>query len=299
MYTRQTISIKVPILFILMTVGTLGNGFVAYVIWKTPQLQSGARILLLWLILTDVLVAITGISFTAISQLVAFLLSNDPCQFTKVIGAGFVFSKSALYASIAIMVSITVDRYLAIVHPFYYATMVNERWAKMSVAISWLFSFLTSVIHAAYLTTVDFASCKSPYSLLMECILDNGTYAVGSTIMVAVYGRIFKIAIGQRCKIHHQQVLPYAYNQDDNNRSKREFKTVRTTSMILGSFVVLWFPFEVGRFLQAIGITASYSQYLIDVGMPLGSTNHALNWVIYGLSSSEFRSAVKKFVHIK
>jgi hypothetical protein len=73
---------------------------------------------------------------------------------------------------------------------------------------------------------------------------------------------------------------------------RRELKTVRLTAGVVGAFIVLWTPYTVGRFIQVRGSSPLLAQYVSDIGMALGNFNSCINWMIYGLASSEFRKAV-------
>ena len=53
---------------VLFIVGTIGNGFMLYVIWKTPQLRSRTNILLAWLTVADITTGFTLTLYVGIYQ---------------------------------------------------------------------------------------------------------------------------------------------------------------------------------------------------------------------------------------
>jgi hypothetical protein len=63
------------------------------------------------------------------------------------------------------------------------------------------------------------------------------------------------------------------------------------TAAILGTFVILWLPYEIALCIELTGRYRIFSQYLRDVGVILGTTNHCLNWIIYGAMCRDFRHA--------
>ena len=271
-----------------------------YVIWKTSQLRSRTNILLAWLTIADILVLLIVNLFAAIHQFIIFVLCSNSCDYIKLVGASYTIVKIANQAAIGIMISIAIDRYVAIVYPFLYETLITERWAKISVTVSWVYGFTIGFMYTiSLLTRVDLSSCNTPYSMIMQCVSDNGSYVVASVTMIILYGRIFKIAMEQRSKIDIAVISSSGGGQQVNQRSgalRQELKAVRTTALIRGSFIILWFPYEVGSFLQAIGNTSPYTQMLIDVGVPIRLAKHATSWVIYGVSSREFKTAIRRFL---
>ena len=269
--------LKFCILILTVIIGTPGNAFMTYVIWKTPQLRSRTNILLAWLTIADILVLRTVNLFVAIHQFIIFVLSSNSCDYIKLVGASYTIVKIANQAAIGIMISYAIDRYVAIVYPFLYETLITERWAKMSVTVSWVYGFTIGFMYTIYLLTrVDLSSCNTPYSMIMQCVSDNGSYVVASVTMIILYGRIFKIAMEQRSKIDIDVLSSSGGGQQVSQRSgalRQELKAVRTTVLILGSFIILWFPYEVGKFLQTIRNTVHIRRCWSMLECPSGWPN--------------------------
>ena len=51
---------------------------------------------------------------------------------------------------------------------------------------------------------------------------------------------------------------------------RREFKAVYLTASIVGSFVILWIPFEVGRVMLSTGNTGTVAANLTEIGGAIG-----------------------------
>ena len=294
LFSKTSVTITFCVLVLLVLIGTTGNAFMAHTIWKTPQLRSRTNILLGWLTISDIVSGFTGTLFIAVGQLCIFVLSNNPCNYTKLLGASYTFTKTSILSSQAIMISIAVDRYVAIFHPFHYYSWITDRWVKTSVIISFASGLSIGFANAIYLVSkVDFTSCANPYSVVMQQIIDNGAYAIVSMVLIVVYGRIFKIAIAQRSKI--DVIVASSIVGHSNNgigSVRKEWKAVRTTALIIGWYVLLWFPYEVGRIMQGLGDTSSAVQIINAIGLCMGLANHACGWIIYGTSSREFREAL-------
>ena len=294
--TKTTVIIKCCIVMPIALIGIPGNGFMVYVIWKTPQLKNGTNILLAWFTISDMISCVFTSLFVAISQLVAFVIFNNPCRFVYIYGYSYIWIKIAPFSGGAMMIAIAIDRYTAIAHPFLYNTLDTSKWAKASVTISWVYGFTLAIACTAYLPYVDFSSCGTPYSVLMQCVIDFGTYIAIAPTITVLYGRVIMIAIQKRSKV---DILPMAKTdkQTSGGRFKAEMKAVKTTALIIGAFVIFWFLYFLGRLLQGIGNFNEYTQSMIDIGFSLGFFNESFNWLIYGATNKPFRLAMMKVFH--
>ena len=295
--TKTAVIIKCCIVMLIVLIGIPGNGFMVYVIWKTQQLRNGTNILLAWFTISDMISCVFTSLFVAIYQLIAFVVFSKPCLFVYIYGYSYIWIKTGPGSGAAMMLAIAIDRYTAIAHPFLYNTLDTNKWAKASVMISWAYGFALSIACTAYLPYVDFSSCATPYSIVMQCVIDFGSYIVISPAIAVLYGRVFMIAIQQRSKV---DILPNARTdkQSAGGRFRAEMKAVKTTALIVGSFVIFWFPYALGRLLQGIGNINEYTQTLIDIGFSLGFFNESFNWLIYGATNKPFRMAMMKVFHL-
>jgi len=78
---------------------------------------------------------------------------------------------------------------------------------------------------------------------------------------------------------------------------RREFKAVYLTGAIVGTFVILWFPYVLGLVLGAVGFNnAAIVDYLHLVGGGLGTLNFAFSWAIYAAVSRKYRRAYRQML---
>jgi len=78
---------------------------------------------------------------------------------------------------------------------------------------------------------------------------------------------------------------------------RREFKAVYLTAAIVGTFVVLWFPHNLGRVLESVGYDAVVTGYIFNAGGAIGSANFAFSWVIYAAVSKSYRRAYRQMLN--
>jgi len=75
---------------------------------------------------------------------------------------------------------------------------------------------------------------------------------------------------------------------------RREFKAVYLTAAIVGMFVILWIPHNLGRVLGAAGYNPVIVSYIGVAGGGIGTFNFAFSWVIYAAVSKSYRRAYRK-----
>jgi len=75
---------------------------------------------------------------------------------------------------------------------------------------------------------------------------------------------------------------------------RREFRAVYLTAAIVGVFVILWFPYTLGRVLASAGYNPVIVNYLGFATGTIGSANFAFSWVIYAAVSKSYRRAYRQ-----
>ncbi|KAF3836591.1 hypothetical protein F7725_029149 [Dissostichus mawsoni] len=134
-------------------IGIVGNSMVVAVIYSYMKLKTVANILVLNLAISDLMFLITlpmWATYTATGY-------NWPF-------GGFLCKASAglatfnLYTSIFILTALSIDRYLAIVHPMRSRMLRTVVYARITCVLIWLFAFLLSVPTALTREVHDFTN---------------------------------------------------------------------------------------------------------------------------------------------
>ena len=275
-------------------------------IWKTPHMRSNSNILVASLTFADIIMGF-GAMAQVLCQSYVYVFSGNPCHYKTVIGVFLPIIKIPPQVMNGHLISISIDRYIAIVHPLFYSTRVTTHIAYLFIAGSYFYGFMVVLPLFQYLRFVDWRSCDLPYSLKMVGILDVGSYVIISVTMVFVYANVWLIAKEHKTKIENLRVVDrledgskQSYHQhgaQPSYDSQQEFKCTRVTAIILVAYIVFWFPFTTGRFLQGIiGDMRPYTQYFVDLGISIGHFGGAINWFVYGLHNKDFRYSVSKLI---
>lgn len=126
--------VKVPIIFgLIAIVGFFGNALVVVVVIANSQMRSTTNLLIINLALADLLFIVFCVPFTASDYALPFWPYGDVwckiVQYLVIVTA---------YASVYTLVLMSLDRYLAVVHPFTsksIRTKTNTYWA---IAVTWV-----------------------------------------------------------------------------------------------------------------------------------------------------------------
>ena len=145
--------------------------------------------------------------------------------------------------------------------------------------------------------------CGRWYEENMECLLSEvmppgytltaltGQYFLYSSIMIALYSKVFYVAHQQKLKINAT-----IGSLDGNQALVKDTKTTKTLAMVMGVFLFSWTPFFCLVTIQASGFKGDqlYTVYVVTILM--GVFNSCLNPVIYCWKSSEFRKAFERLI---
>ena len=178
------------------------------------------------------------------------------------------------------------------------------------IIITWTASAILASVPAFTLISTKLTNnCTSPYSAPLLFYPPVTQYVAITLILSFTYTRILIIAKKQHSKIQIQNLNviasiaggnPQVANQAIRMSVKTsEFKAARMIGIVVFAYVGFWFPFLFGRALNAAGNSSPFAIYMMDIGVCLGLTNSSLNWIIYGSTNQDFRSAFKRILKFR
>ena len=213
-------------------------------------------------------------------------------------------------ASIWNLVMISIDRVIAISRPFEYRKIMTKKRAIFLIVFSWSGSILM-----AFLSTLNWTSPGRRHIFTdFSCQKGDRVYytvaaAVGFflplLIILVCYGKVFSIALSQAKAVA-------AISRATGRRSSvttvhfiREFKAGKTLAIIVGAFIVCWFPFF-AILLVSLWSPLHFHKWRVDNALAfefvdivfiyfLTSINSAVNPFIYALFNTELRRGFLRF----
>jgi len=138
---ERIVSLAVPILFgIIVVVGLLGNLLVVIVVTANQQMRSTTNLLIINLALADLLFIVFCVPFTAVDYMLPYWPFGDVwCKMVQ-----YLIVVTA-YASVYTLVLMSLDRFLAVVHPIASIYVRTERNASSAIMVTWVLIVLLAL----------------------------------------------------------------------------------------------------------------------------------------------------------
>nr|ANO39077.1 GCR116 [Schmidtea mediterranea] len=147
---------------IIFIVGTLSNGCVIFILTRVEN-KSVYDIICVGLALTDLLILIVVIPITTM-----WYSSQDYFQFSDVLCPIVHFIVYvALFSSASMLLTLTVTRFLAVVHPWQ-NRMISAKEAKIACCIAWIIGGCCSIPVAIYFGVEDITKVKGTLNKTLE-----------------------------------------------------------------------------------------------------------------------------------
>lgn len=185
----QQVLISIP--FGLLIIGTIvGNSLVCIAVAIVQRLQSPSNLLIVSLALSDLLVAVLVMPFSAVYELLGYWPFNSAvCD---------LWTSSDLImctASILNLCMISIDRYFVITRPFQYAIKRTPKRMGLMIAAVWVLALLISIPplfgwkseKVRYHCMISQAKGYQIYATL-------GAFYVPLIIMITIYFRIWRVS---------------------------------------------------------------------------------------------------------
>lgn len=274
-FTVLTFTTIVPLIALPFTV--LLNVLVMVAVKTTRRLLTKSNILLACLAATDFMIALT-VQPSYITVEIFFLEWKDQnkfCAFEKVSGSLFnMFCAVSLFH----LVLISVERYLAIKHPFYYDNRITTTRLIIASAITWAL--------ALFPTIMAFLDIRLEFLII---IFDD--VMITCTIPVIV---ICHIVVYIEVRHHEKQITSQQVSLEARQKFVKEKKALKTTTIIIVTAFLCYFPtISMTYFIEAAAENVAYIVFFLAIALTL--LNSLMNPLIYAGRNRQFRVV---FVHL-
>lgn len=158
----------------LFLVGTVGNSITAYTLVRKKSLQnlqSTVHYHLASLAFSDLLIFLLCMPI----ELYNFIWVHHPWAFGGAVCKGYYFLRDACtYATALNIASLSVERYMAICHPFKAKSIMSRSRTKKFISCIWIASFLLAIPMIFTMGEIYFKN-QDPDSLVCTAIVDTST----------------------------------------------------------------------------------------------------------------------------
>ncbi|XP_036038960.1 neurotensin receptor type 1 [Onychomys torridus] len=304
----------------LFVVGTVGNSVTAFTLARKKSLQSLQSTVhyhLGSLALSDLLILLLAMPV----ELYNFIWVHHPWAFGDAGCRGYYFLRDACtYATALNVASLSVERYLAICHPFKAKTLMSRSRTKKFISAIWLASGLLAV---PMLFTMGLqnrsADGQHPGGLVCTPIVDTATVKVViqvNTFMSFVFPMLVisilntvianKLTVmvqqaneqGRVCTVGTQNSLQHStFSMSiEPGRVQALRHGVLVLRAVVIAFVVCWLPYHIRRLMFCYISDEQWTAFLFDfyhyfymLTNALFYISSAINPILYNLVSANFR----------
>ena len=293
---ERLVSIIVPIIFGMIAVlGFAGNLLVIIVVVGNRQMRNSTNLLIISLALADLFFIVICVPFTATMYAMPIWPFGDAwCKIYQ-----YMINVTA-YASVYTLVLMSLDRYLAVVHPISTMGLRNERNTYIAIIITWAMIFVFNIPILMQYQKIDYefmgemrSACMNMRiydnpkqgRLLYGCFFAFG-YVIPLTLVTILYGAMIKRLL--------YGVVPRGNQSSESMRSKR--RVTRMVVIVVLIFAICWLPIQVIFMLTNFG---SYPESTSFVVVQIASNclaymNSCVNPILYAFLSENFRKSFRK-----
>ena len=263
---RSNLSLGVKIMtFIISVPVIIGNTSTIIIILRYRWLRSKTNALIFSLCCVDLGVGI----FTVLTYTVEWWN---------------IFTAGLWYSSVLHLLVIAIERYVAIIYPLRYHSLITKRVIGLLVAFAWFFAILTSSIPFLILNHLNISDMKSIH------ILGFVLYMLEGIAVILLYIKILLVVYTQMKQIQ-------CLSLEQKKTSKSEIKATKMIGLIILAYFLTWVPVSFLNILEISG-TFSYQTKSTPVYLSLksafllmGFCNSGVNFFIYGAKYTLFRKA--------
>lgn len=284
--TVYKITISV-VLVVLILITVAGNVVVCLAVGLNRRLRSLTNCFIVSLAVTDLLLGLLVLPFSAIYQL------SCKWSFSKVFCNIYTSLDVMLCtASILNLFMISLDRYCAVTNPLRYPVLITPVRVAISLVFIWVISITLSFlsIHLGWNSRNETSKdndtilkCKVQVNEVYGLVDGLVTFYLPLLIMCITYFRIFKIAREQAKRINHIGSWKAA--------TIREHKATVTLAAVMGAFIICWFPYFTVFVYRGLKGDDAVNEVFEAIVLWLGYANSALNPILYAALNRDFRTA--------
>ncbi|NXX47227.1 ADA2C protein, partial [Tricholaema leucomelas] len=306
-------------LLVLFTVA--GNGLVIMAVLSSRSLRAPQNLFLVSLAAADILVATLIIPFSLANELLGYWYFQQAwCQLYLALDVLFCTS------SIVHLCAISLDRYWSVSRAPAYGAKRTPRRVKCGILLVWTIAAIISLPPLLYEGEKKAAPGERPQCKLNEeawYVLSSsvGSFFAPCLIMVLVYLRIYLIAKRRHRARAAASAQPPSGGPAASGRPpascppadrtsllgteepsarktqlNREKRFTFVLAVVIGVFVLCWFPFFFLYSLGALCARCKVPHGVFQFFFWVGYCNSCLNPLIYTIFNQDFRSAFRRLL---
>ena len=296
----ETLGIVIHILVFLAT--CLGNSLVCIAICRVRALRTVSNIILFSLALADLLMTPVFI-FRIIVLFEKKKEDHIACHAMS----------EAAFTTICVIIlhltAVSIDRFIAIKFPLRYKTITTRRRMKIVVIAIWLLAITGTIVFPHSLPTSEYEDFVDYYDTFHFCLhnthdhrFENTSKVFAALIIVLFLILPFIVTLGSYMYIikvsrDQREKLENAAHLERRAVRKLEIKAAATYGIVVGGFLLCFFPLLVGTLYQQFELEKREDvKSIMQILSTVASLCACINPAVYAWRSKEFRKAFKKII---
>ncbi|XP_053489536.1 somatostatin receptor type 1 [Ictalurus furcatus] len=275
---------------VVCLVGLCGNSMVIYVIFRYAKMKTATNIYILNLAIADELLMLSVPFLVTSSLLHHWPFGSFLCRLVLSVDA------INMFTSIYCLTVLSIDRYIAVVHPIKAARYRRPTIAKMVNLGVWMFSIL--VILPIIIFSTSTPNSDGSVACNMQMPEPQRRWMAVFVIYAFLMGFLFPVLAICMCYVLIiAKLRVVALKAGWQQRKKSERKITLMVMMVVTVFVICWMPFHV---MQLVNVfeerhNATFSQLAVI----LGYANSCANPILYGFLSDNFKRSFQRILCLR
>ncbi|XP_022780453.1 trace amine-associated receptor 7a-like [Stylophora pistillata] len=271
----------------------IANSLILVLIWKKRSLRTTSNTILASLAISDLLTGLVAVPMVIACSETLIL---DVCI------AMDISNRFLAFSSVGHLILLSVDRYIRIIKPFQYPSMVTEVRLGWALAFTWVFSLMASLVQLTWVLqpTMD-DDTMIRFDLGYDFIHMIVLVLVPLVLMISIYTKVFIYLRRQSNEIHSELSAHAVSRVKARRRNVNEKKTASLFIAMITVFIfglLLYFLWAIMDDLEVIGllnITPLTLNIIVIIIIFLRFLSALCNPLLCTFIKQDFLDALKSF----
>ncbi|XP_072035827.1 QRFP-like peptide receptor [Amphiura filiformis] len=271
-------------------IGAVGNGLVCVVIWKVRKEQNFINLLIVSQAAIDFFT-----SLLLIANIISLWVDERPPENLADLYCIFWHSKVIIFSCWAIstfnLTAIAIERYLAIIHPFWYHQTFSRKHAWILAVTAWLIAPIMRIItgvrqHVVKQQRCDYVSPPMQEKMILGVLIFLWDFFIPLCIMAFLFFRTI-------LKLHRMETTESIRDTELQRKILKRRNVTKTLFTVFVLFVICWTPERI-TFLQFnLGGKLDFGGAWHTIALILATSNSAVNPIVYALRFEQYKDGLK------
>lgn len=289
MHSVLTLYVTIAIVILIVLIGICCNIFMVFIIFKSPRMKGENHTLIANLAIADLFQSLNmGFMIATLFNQGDWLLDEVTCQINAFLVMEF------LLAAMFTICAISVNRYVKIVKPRWYARLFNDETISKIITAIWglplLFAVPPLLGWSKYTFDPGKAICFFKTDHVGSYGLTVGVVTMGITVPIILYCYfwVFKV-VG----VHSDRMEKLRNRRCSEVSSNiEEIRITRTLLVVMATFMLCFLPGTVVIVIQVTMVRYTVPPWAELMGIMCAFSNQAIDPIIYGFFNTQYRRAM-------